>query len=141
MKTSARNQFSGAVTGLGEGSVNVEVRIRLDEHNELVATVTKESAELLDLRPGREVCALIKASSVFLATGDAARTTARNQLWGEVCRIHEGPVNAEVVLSLASGRYVTAVVTHDSLADLQLVPGKAACAVFQESAIILATWD
>lgn len=138
MKTSARNQFLGAVAALHEGKVNVEVHIRLDEKQSLVATVTKESMTYLDLRPGCEVLALVKASSVMLATGQDARTSARNQLWGEVCRIHEGPVNAEVVLCLASGQYVTAVLTLESIADLALAPGKSACAIFPESAIILA---
>ena len=35
MKTSARNQFAGTVTGLRVGGVDYEVRIRLDADNEI----------------------------------------------------------------------------------------------------------
>lgn len=141
MKTSARNQFLGAVEALHEGRVNVEVLIRLGESQRLVATVTRESVHYLGLHPGCEILALVKASAVLLAAGSDARTTARNQLWGEVCRIHEGEVSAEVVIALPSGQYVTAVVTLESLVNLALTPGKPACALFPESAIILAVGE
>ena len=54
MKTSARNQFAGQIVGLREGHVDFEVRLRLDAENELVAVITRESAETLGLaiKPG-----------------------------------------------------------------------------------------
>ena len=42
-----------------------------------------------------EINALVKSSSVLLLNDPAVRTTARNHLWGEITRIHEGPVNSE----------------------------------------------
>jgi len=82
MKTSARNQFAGTVIGLREGDVDFEVRLRLDAENELVAIITRESAETLNLRMGMELTALVKSSSVLLLTDAKVRTTARNHLWG-----------------------------------------------------------
>ncbi|MFU2488589.1 TOBE domain-containing protein [Thauera sp. WH-1] len=69
--------------------------------------------------------------AVLLATDTTLRLSARNQLWGEVCTIHEGAVNDEVSLLLPSGRNVTAVITH----------GSRACAIFDSSSVILATYD
>ncbi len=137
MKTSARNQFAGAIVGLKAGDVDYEVRLKLDDANELVAVITRESAETLELAMGMEVYALVKSSSVLLLTDREVRTTARNHLWGEVTRIYEGPVNSEVTLALPGGKSVCAVVTHDSIAHLGLALGEQACAVFKASAVIL----
>ena len=137
MKTSARNQFAGKIVGLREGDVDFEVRLKLDAENELVAVITRESAETLALSIGMEISALVKSSSVLLLADRNVRTTARNHLWGEITRIHDGPVNAEVTLALPSGRSVCAVVTHDSIERLGLAVGGEVCAVFKASAVIL----
>jgi molybdate transport system regulatory protein len=137
MKASARNQFAGTVVGLREGIVDFEVRLRLDEQNELVAVITRESAETLGLQIGMEASALVKSSSVLLLTDPNLKTSARNHLWGEVTRIADGPVNAEVTLVMPGGKTVCAVVTHDSVQRLGLAIGEPACAVFKASSVIL----
>lgn len=137
MKTSARNQFAGTITGLREGDVDFEVRLGLDADNELIAVITRESAENMGLQIGMEINALVKSSSVLLLTDANIKTTARNHLWGEVTRISDGSVNAEVTLVLPGGTTVCAVVTHDSVANLGLAIGGRACAVFKASAVIL----
>ena len=137
MKTSARNQFAGQIVGLREGHVDFEVRLRLDAENELVAVITRESAETLGLAIGMEIKPLVKSSAVLLLTDANIRTTARNHLWGEITRIHDGPVNSEIILALPGGRSVCAVVTHDSVEKLGLAVGEQACAVFKASAVIL----
>ncbi|NML28430.1 TOBE domain-containing protein [Zoogloea dura] len=141
MRTSARNQFVGTVSGLREGEVSFEVRIRLDDANEVVAVITRASAENLELGIGSEVHAFVKAPSVLIITDPQARTTARNHLWGQVTAIHEGPVSSEVTITLPSGRNITSVVTHDSIDNLELSVGNPACAVFQATSVILAVFD
>jgi molybdate transport system regulatory protein len=141
MRSSARNQFVGAVSGLREGEVSFEVCLRLDDSTEIVAVITRASAENLELYIGREVHAFVKAPSVLILTDPALRTSARNHLWGEVSHIHVGPVSSEVTLSLPGGRNVTAVVTHDSIDHLALKPGLPACAVFQATSVLLAVFD
>jgi molybdate transport system regulatory protein len=141
MKTSARNQFAGTVIGLREGDVDFEVRLRFGAEDELVSIITRESAENLGLQMGMEINALVKSSSVLLLTDPEVRTTARNHLWGEVTRIFDGPVNAEITLTMASGKTVCAVVTHDSVESLGLAVGKQACAVFKASAVILCLYN
>jgi molybdate transport system regulatory protein len=140
MRTSARNQFAGTVVGLREGVVDFEVQLKIDADNELVAVITRESAENLELRIGSEVFAIVKSSSVLLLTAPEVRTSARNHLWGEVTHIHNGPVNSEITLTLESGKSVCAVVTHDSVDNLGLALGGRACAVFKASSVILSTY-
>ncbi len=140
MRTSARNQFVGTLAELHLGEVNAEVVLRLDDLTRVVAIVTCDSAAALGLKPGLEVHALVKASAVMLTTDPGLRTSALNHLWGQVSRIHEGPEDAEVTLILPGGRTLTAVITPAGLGRLDLVPGRAACAMFQASSVILATF-
>jgi molybdate transport system regulatory protein len=137
MRTSARNQFVCTVSGLREGEVDYEIFLRVDGRKELVAVITRDSAEDLGIEIGMEVVALVKASAVLLHTDEGLRTSARNHLWGTVLRVVEGPVNAEVVLDLGHGKTVTSVVTSESVSALGLQLGARACAVFKSSSVIL----
>jgi len=141
MKSSARNQFSGPITELRPDGINYEVQIRLDDDNPIVAIITKASAENLNLEVGKEVFAMVKSSSVMLTTDRRIRLTARNQLWGEVSAVHQGPINNEVTLVLPSGRSVTSVVSTDSCSLLGIAPGVLASAFFKSSSVIIATYE
>ena len=141
VRSSARNQFVGRVSGLHAGPVDFEVLLQLDEGLELAAVVTRTSAETLGLAIGSEAIALVKSSSVLLLTDPSLRISARNQLWGTVSRIVLGPVNAEVTLDIGSGRSATAVVTCESVQSLGLAEGVRACAAFKVSSVILAVID
>ena len=139
MKSSARNQFAGPIGDMKMGPVNCEVSIHLDDDLELTAIITRESAENLELAVGKEVQAIVKSSSVLLMMDNELRVSARNRYCGEVIRIHDGPVNAEVTLSLTGGRHVvTSVITHESLKKLDIKEGSQVCAAFKASSVILA---
>lgn len=68
MKISARNQLEGTVKEVTHGAVNSEVVLEVAPGVELVAIVTRRSAEALGLEPGGRARAVVKASSVMLAT-------------------------------------------------------------------------
>lgn len=63
---SARNRFDGTVTAIEHGVVTSIVRLRSDRETEVVASITRVSAERLGLSKGMTVVALIKASDVLL---------------------------------------------------------------------------
>jgi molybdate transport system regulatory protein len=65
-KLSARNVLAGTVSALREGAVNSEVEIRLPGGTMLVASITKESVQALDLKQGDAVSAVVKASHVMV---------------------------------------------------------------------------
>jgi molybdopterin-binding protein len=67
MEISARNVLKGRVKQLSDGAVNTEVVVELAGGEEVVSIVTKSSAERLGLEEGKEVYAIIKASSVMIA--------------------------------------------------------------------------
>jgi len=66
------------------------------------------------------------------------KLSARNQLAGTVSRVVPGAVNTEVVIALAGGNSVAAIITNASAKEMRLAQGKAAVAVFKASSVILA---
>jgi molybdopterin-binding protein len=67
MKLSARNVLKGKVVKVTHGAVNSEVVLELAPGLEVVAIITRQSAETLGLSEGSEAYAVIKASSVMVA--------------------------------------------------------------------------
>ncbi len=67
LRTSARNQIPGRVIRHQKGAVNDEVVLHVEDGHTITATLTRESAEALEIAPGVELQALIKASHVILA--------------------------------------------------------------------------
>jgi len=65
---SARNQLRGRVVGLNLEGLMAEVRIGIGDQ-ELVAVITRNSAERLRLRVGDPVFAVIKSTEVMIAKG------------------------------------------------------------------------
>jgi molybdate transport system regulatory protein len=136
-KTSARNQYRGRVSKLIRGAVNAEVKLALSDNIALVAIITNDSVERMELAVGSEAIALIKSSWVLLSRDSGLKTSARNQLNGKVSQVSEGEVNAEVTLDLGDGKTLTAMVTSASLEELELEVGASATALFKASSVIL----
>lgn len=65
-KLSARNILPGKVAALHAGAVNSEVGIRLPGGTVLIASITKESVQALDLKQDDAVSAVMKASHVMV---------------------------------------------------------------------------
>jgi molybdopterin-binding protein len=68
MKISARNQWSGKVKSIVKGPVSTEVTISVAKGIDVVAVISTGSAEALKLKVGKKAHALVKASSVLVAT-------------------------------------------------------------------------
>jgi len=67
MRLSARNQIPGVIVSVDHGVVMSTVVIRLSGDDEVVAVITKDSAEGLDLNVGDSVKAVIKSTDVMVA--------------------------------------------------------------------------
>lgn len=139
MQTSARNQFLGTVKTVTKGAVNAEIILDIGNGVELAAIITNDSAEHLALEQGSEAYALIKAQWIILTVETNFKTSARNSLTGTVVRCQEGAVNAEIVIELAGGKTVAAIITNESVKTLGLKEGMRATALIKASHIILAT--
>ncbi len=141
MKTSARNHFVGEVVAVRTGAVNDEVELAIAGGHRIVAVVTHESTESLGIAIGATAFALVKASSVIIATDlPPAKLSARNQLSGTISHVEHGAVNDEVVLTLGEkdgGLTIAAIITSASAASLGLRESVEATAIFKASSVIL----
>ncbi len=63
---SARNQWKGTVKSVQIGAVMAEVVVDVDGV-EVVAAITRGSVEAMNIKPGDEVRAVIKATAVMIA--------------------------------------------------------------------------
>jgi molybdate transport system regulatory protein len=65
-RLSARNILAGKVADVSEGAVNSEIAIRLPGGTILVASITKESVQALQLKRDDVVSVVVKASHVMV---------------------------------------------------------------------------
>lgn len=65
--------------------------------------------------------------------------SARNVFRGKVTALHEGPINAEVEVTTASGDRIVAMVTDASIKSLGIALGKEAVAVIKAPWVVLMT--
>lgn len=140
MKTSAHNQFQGKVTNVKQGAVNDEIELEVAGGKKIIAIVTHESADRLGLQVGAKAFALLKSSSIIIATDyKDAKFSARNHLNGTISQVKFGGVNSEVIIGFEGGASVAAIVTNESCKLLGLAVGMPATAIFKASSVIIGT--
>jgi molybdopterin-binding protein len=66
MKLSARNVLKGRISKVVHGAVESEIVLELSPGVEIVSTITKSSAERMNLKAGDVAHAIIKASNVII---------------------------------------------------------------------------
>jgi molybdate transport system regulatory protein len=139
MKTSARNQFPGAVSAVNKGPVTAQVTIRTAGGAEIVASLTSAAAERLNVAVGQEAIALVKSSEVVLVTDFAGyKLSARNQLAGTISSLQRGAAVSLVSIALPGDGTVTSSVTNDAVDALGLAVGQSATATFKAYAVMVA---
>lgn len=134
MKLSARNQIAGTVTKVQEGAVNGIVTLEY-EGGTISGTISMNAIRELQLAPGKEAVAVIKATEVMIGLGELV-LSARNKIKGTVSAIQEGAVNDIVTLDIAGGNKISATISKNAVAELKLAPGKEAVAVIKATSVM-----
>lgn len=67
MKISARNVLKGKVIKIVRGAVNSEVIVEIPGGTQIVSVITNASVDSLELKEGKPVYAVVKASNVMIA--------------------------------------------------------------------------
>jgi molybdate transport system regulatory protein len=136
MKISARNILKGTIENVTEGAVNGVVAIKVGGQT-VKADITMDAINDLGLEAGKEACAIIKASSVMIATEEIKGISARNQLAGKVVAIKKGAVNGHVSIELADGVVVKGSITNEAIEALGLTEGAQAVAVVKSTDVMV----
>lgn len=66
MALSARNSISGTVKSVTKDEIMAEVVVELPDGQQITSTITRGSADRLELAEGDEVEAVVKASEVMV---------------------------------------------------------------------------
>ncbi|UOZ05734.1 molybdopterin-binding protein [Amycolatopsis sp. WQ 127309] len=66
MRLSTRNQLTGTVSAIKPGAVMSVVTVELDGGQQVVASITKDATDELELAPGKPVTVLVKSTEVML---------------------------------------------------------------------------
>jgi len=67
------------------------------------------------------------------------KLSARNQLKGKILNVDEGLITAKVTLDLGNGNIISAIISKDAIADLDLKPGDDAFAIIKSTEVIIGT--
>nr|WP_295771427.1 TOBE domain-containing protein [Rhodoferax sp.] len=133
LRTSMRNQLPCTVHALKPRAGAIRVELRLHDQTRLWSRITRESAELLNLKPGVAVLALCKATAVTMGTAFAP-CEGINLLPGSVSRASRAKSGGEVALTLPSGLSVVGFTQQGTI----LKAGRLGMARVDEAAVALA---
>ncbi len=133
LRTSMRNQLPCGVHSIKPDAGAVRVELALADGSRIGSRITRESAQLLGLKPGLAVLALCKATAVVMAL-KADPAPGRNLLAGRVSRASRSLQGGEVALLLPSGLQLVGFARPGPA----LKTGGDAVAGFDESAVVVA---
>ncbi|GLI95055.1 TOBE domain-containing protein [Methylocystis echinoides] len=138
LRISARNLFHAEVETVRKGPVDVEVTLRISGEHRIYAVITNEATADLDLRPGRKVVALVKASFVELVSPDETSHDLRNTFTGVVARRIDAERNCELQIDIGAGKTMTAVLPRRIVEERGVAEGRKATTRFAPENVILA---
>ena len=137
MQISARNQISGVVEQIINGSVNAEVYIKLKSGYTIVSVITKTAVENLNLNIGDDVVAIFKSNTVLISTDVALDISARNKLQGVVDSINQGEINSEIIIDIGNGDKLASIITSNSIDRLNIKKGAQVSAIIKASDVMI----
>ena len=97
-----------------------EVIGRLENGDELKATITLKSQQNMDLKLGDSVYFIFKAPSVIISKDKLENSLMPNILKAKVISATLGAVNSEIIASLSNKEQIVAIIPNDSTMDLRL---------------------
>ncbi len=117
--------------------MSVIVELKISEQLNLVAAVTKDSAQSLGIEFGQELVALVKSSQMVLQQGNKLKLSANNQFHGLITRIQPGAVCSDISVELADQKSLCVTITEESLKQMALHTGQPVTVCFNASSVIL----
>ncbi|MFB4392353.1 MULTISPECIES: TOBE domain-containing protein [unclassified Pseudomonas] len=138
LRTSARNQLQGQVSGLRREGRHDRVSLALGGGLEIEALITRDSTERLELTLGSTVVALLKAGWVTLLGPDDATQAGSNVLPAQVEEVlADQQDTSEVRLALSNGQTLCAFAEQAWLEQQSVATGTSLRVQFHPSFVLL----
>ncbi len=137
-KTSARNSFFGKINSLHQGTIQTLVQVVSVSGNSITSIITNGSLARIGLKPGMLITAEVKAPWIQLCKQDKAPDcSADNMFQGTVCRLTKNRTTAEIVVRLADGTELCAIITEKSRQRMEIHDQDRLWAFFDAFAVVL----
>lgn len=138
LRTSARNQLQGRISGLRREGRHDRISLDLGGGLEIEALITRGSTERLELALGATVVALLKAGWVQLLGAGEIQEPGSNCLQAKVEEVladSDGP--SEVRLALGNGQTLCAIAEEQWLVQHKVKTGSTLSVQFHPSYVLL----
>lgn len=123
MQLSIRNRFDATVDSVTLGPAMTTVHARLSGGQNVTAAITSEAATDLALKDGMAIQILVKSTEVSVSLDAIKRVSIRNLLPGRITAVDHGEVMTTVKIEIGGGDILTAAITKESAAELDLTDG------------------
>jgi len=135
MAISARNKLQGRVSYIKSGEVMCLVTLDA-QGTKVIAAVTNQGVEELNLKQNDEVTAIIKSTEVMLVKGEGQTVfSARNRFAGQVQSVQKG--EAMGLMTVTTGHYLGAAITREAIDEMGLKQGDQVTAVVKATEVML----
>lgn len=122
LQISARNQMRAKVVSVACEYLNAKINLELKSGKVLVAVITKEAVENLNIEKDQYVTVIFKSSAVLLSEVSDA-TLEDNRLEGIVEKIDADIENAKVLIDIGSHDKIVSVISKEILENIKLKEG------------------
>jgi molybdate transport system regulatory protein len=140
IKNTFTNQLSGTVINIQPGSASDEVVVQLNGGERIVADLNDGEFEQLELNVGKPVLLLISSLDIgIVIDSDDCRFFSRNSLHCSVIAMKKVSADYCVVLRMIGGDEISIVIPRPSAESIGLRTGMPTRAVFNGSAVVIAS--
>ena len=136
MKISTGNQLLGKIEKIDIGAVTVKVYISIG-NSTISADISKYACKKLGLKEGIAAIAAINPIDIMICSKDL-NISADNKIPGTITKILPGKINTNVIVKISEEDELTAIVSNNSLAELEAFTGNEVFLIFNDSSVIVA---
>ena len=136
MAISARNKLQARVSSIKSGEAMSLVTLDA-QGTKVVAAVTNQGVEELNLKPNDQATAVIKSTEVMLMKGGGQVTlSARNRFAGQIESIQKGEAMGLVTVKIGQF-HLGAAITREAIDEMGLKQGDQVTAVVKATEVML----
>ncbi|MFA5234474.1 MAG: TOBE domain-containing protein [Sulfurimonas sp.] len=140
VRISARNQLRAKVIKIQKGAIESEIFLELSSKEVVMAIITNDSLNALEIEVGSDVYALFKANALTISRDLTLQKSDMNRFTGKVIRINRDNFNCEVVIQLKSSNTLCSTMPVEIFDDLGLQIDTEVVSFCKPKSIIIGLW-